>query len=225
MGRILGEAYAAAHVGSTGIAFPLRSELLAKACAYFGKPFTNIALGEQRQNHRAHRDLVSSFIAQQGVPQSVSPFPLASPTCSIRSAPFSHPVPAANVQLGEPVKEFSPRACLDALLAAVDTREAGQEQNSSRAALLVQDLLLDSFEVVSRNGRHVTLSSGRTSGLTIGSRLVGPNGERLHVIRLLRSSDSVDSAIAFIRIENEKTPLGPGSKLSLDKRLFPPERK
>ena len=191
--RVLGEAYAAAR--SNQLAFPLRSELLAKACQFFSKG------GRQEKKLRIHRDLVSTFYPLKNK-LAVSEIAGGNPVCTLRSAPFSHRVdgvfepslPALNPSEGADLPSgakgnsqtstflpFSPTHCLSALLLE---RERVQNKKG-----MVQVLENTEFEVISRNGRHVALNAGRTAGLTVGSRLIGPSGERLHVIRLLLSTN------------------------------------
>jgi hypothetical protein len=209
--QVLGEAFAAAKQSE----IPLRSELLAQACAFFGSKLK--VSKEQSDKLRVHRDLVSTFVPEplKAKVERAPLFPLGNPQCAFRSAPFSHKAEVFEPESKNESQGYSPLHCFDSLLAQI------QEKGSGSSKKLVQSLSENEFEVTFRNGRHVTLSSGRTAGLFVGSRLVGPKGEKLHVIRLLRSAQELDSAIAYVRSENEETPIKPGVKLSLDPRLFP----
>jgi hypothetical protein len=75
-----------------------------------------------------------------------------------------------------------------------------------------------STTIIARDGAWVYLDKGKAFGLDIGMRLVGPQKEKLHIIRYAPGFQGKDDiSIAFIRWENKSKPLAVGDALSLDK--------
>ncbi len=86
----------------------------------------------------------------------------------------------------------------------------------------LHDLTQQEFKIVRRFGSWVYLNRGRAYGLTIGTRLVGENNSKLHIIRYAPYLEGeIDSAVAFIRHENKDIPLQVGDVLKIDQTVYP----
>jgi hypothetical protein len=86
----------------------------------------------------------------------------------------------------------------------------------------IHDLKLEEFKVIRRYRGWVYLNRGRAFQLAIGTRLIGPENSRLHIIRFSPEvNGEIDSSIAFIRYEDEKRPIIVGDILKIDPTLFP----
>lgn len=86
----------------------------------------------------------------------------------------------------------------------------------------LDDISLNEFKIVRRFGSWVYLNRGRAAGLFIGTRLVGPNNSKLHIIRYAPYYEGqMDVSIAFIRHESPDAPLLEGGLLKLDPQIYP----
>lgn len=74
--------------------------------------------------------------------------------------------------------------------------------------------------ILRRDRRWVWIDPGRGRGLQVGDRLVSQGQAYLHVIRIDRSPDSLESVIGFIRSEDAQKPLQVGDQIQLDLRDF-----
>ncbi len=225
--RIVHEAAAARRADS--LPFPVRSEAMAAACAHFYGD--NQDLAKTGEPLRVHRELTLSYqwnvqsaqqpVGQNGAAPGQNIFPVATPRCGLQTAPFGsplNPLAAENGSSQQAAGAWSVQACIDFAIA--------------QSTRFTEELQAPSFEVVSRNGRWVTLAAGRTAGLVVGSRLVSANGAKLHVIRIVgpavpsaekQSAEAPrqgDQAIAYVRSENPSSPLVKGSQVNLDPQLY-----
>lgn len=86
---------------------------------------------------------------------------------------------------------------------------------------LLHDLNEQSIQIVSREGRFVTVERGVAFGLRIGMHLEGPQGEKLHVIRFDKRRGLTDAAVLLIRTETKTAPLKQGDLLKVDQTAYP----
>lgn len=87
---------------------------------------------------------------------------------------------------------------------------------------LLSNLASDPIHIVGRRGAWVYLDKGRAYGLGMGSRLVGPRGEGLHVIRYDPGFEGQpDVAVAFVRHESKESPLKKGDVVRIDQTVYP----
>jgi hypothetical protein len=194
---------------------------MAAACAHFYGD--NQELAKTGEPLRVHRELTLSYQGNlQGAPAAEPTiFPFAAPRCGLQTSPFGSPLKSLAAENGssqQPAGAWSAQSCIDFAIA--------------QSARFTDELQAPSFEVVSRNGRWVTLAGGRTAGLVVGSRLVSANGAKLHVIRIvgpaLPSAEKQpaeaprqgDQAIAYVRSENPSSPLVKGNQVNLDPQLY-----
>jgi hypothetical protein len=226
--RIVHEAAAAQRADT--LPFPVRSEAMAAACAHFYGDKEPVA--KAGEPLRVHRDVTMTYqgnvqnvppVTQPGVvpgtPQNI--FPATAPRCGLQSSPFGSPLKSLapdNASNPQAAGAWSAQACIDFAVA--------------QSARFTEELQSPSFEIVSRNGRWVTLAGGRTAGLVVGSRLVSANGAKLHVIRIVgpalpdaekQSAEAPrqgDQAIAYVRSENPSSPLVKGNQVSLDPQVY-----
>ena len=78
------------------------------------------------------------------------------------------------------------------------------------------DQFQEKWQVISREGRFVTINKGRAIGLKVGTRFVGIRQQKLHLIQYTGLHSKVDSAVLLIRSEDPSNPLKPGDSLQLD---------
>lgn len=244
MARVLHEA-AAIHLSGLSNSAPVRSELLAMACAHFAAKAPSAL--------RVHRDLVMDYTQAESVSGAVraglalkggagrntatpSPWPLALPKCRLHSSPFAHVVRL------ELESETSSGVLADGIeregsLSAQSARPGGDVSPYAEAEMwtpfscldwlavrlttALTRLTPDAFVVKKRKGRWVELEPGRTAGLLVGQRLVSANGAKLHVIRQIAVSEAPDRVIAFVREESGSQPVAVGDSLQLDPALYP----
>lgn len=153
--------------------------------------------------HRGHRQV---RVVLEGSKASDQPWPIV-------QGRFSYiPLPL-NVQLTESrggelkATAFVPQSISDSV--------------SNSLKELLHDLDDPAIQIVSREGRFVTVERGLAFGLRIGMHLEGPQGEKLHVIRFDKGSGLADAAILLIRSESKNAPLKKGDLLKVDQTVFP----
>lgn len=131
--------------------------------------------------------------------------PSAPPTLASGASP-SESQAAGFEPRKEPIQPWSALACLSEL--------------ATRNDAWTESLDRQQFKIVQRRGRWVTLEASRTSGLVVGTRLVGPGGAQLHVIRVgpprATEDDNRDNVTAYVRSESASRPLAPADMLELD---------
>ena len=154
-----------------------------------------------RRGHRQVRLVLEGSKTSEGKPW---------PSVKVRYSYIPLPL---NIQLAEsrggelPLSEFSPQKIVQSV-----------DQNLES---LLHDLKAASIPVVGRDGRFVTVERGLAFGLRIGMHLVGPQGEKLHVIRFDKSRGLADAAILLIRSEQKDAPLKIGDPLKIDESVYP----
>ncbi len=80
----------------------------------------------------------------------------------------------------------------------------------------VSDLKKQKFKVIGREGMFVYLDKGRASGATIGLRLIGPSGTKLHIVKYAPGlNNELDASVAFIRKDTTDS-IKVGDFLSID---------
>ena len=221
---------AAAAVRADAGESPIQSGMLLEACS------TAVPPAAADLGYRAHRDLL--LIYGKGTPATDSRdpaqqlardplgLPPSAPHCELRFAPFGQRwVPtAASATATSPPPQALPvaataipwraSACLDELQQRVDTLT----ESGDRAE----------FRILSRQGRWVVLEASRTSGVLVGTRLIGPGDAGLHVVRLgpsrAGSYENRDYVTAFVRTESAARPLAAGDVVAFDLRPLPPGR-
>lgn len=246
--RVLHEA-AAINLPALWKLGPVRSELLAIACAHFADKVTPAL--------RVHRDLVIDYTQAESKAESSpaeaqlspsreredrrnalnpSPWPLAPPKCRLHSSPFAHllklePESETSSRLLAQGSDPEAKGAAQASRAGADTASSKETDSWSpvacldwlaeRATTALTRLAPEVFTVKERQGRWVALDPGRTAGLLVGKRLTSFNGAKLHVIRQIAVSESPDRVIAFIRNEPAGQPVSAGDSVRLDPALYP----
>lgn len=80
----------------------------------------------------------------------------------------------------------------------------------------------NNFKIIARSGSWIYLNRGRAFGLSIGTRLQGPDGAKLHIIKYAPNyKGELDVSIAFLRHEKKETPLKLGDSIEIDKSKYP----
>lgn len=206
--RLLHEVAAAQESETLG--FPVRSAVLASSC---------------RAAARVHRSVVlrypmaaSSGSSGQG-PSNFVALPEQAPPCEFVLSPFGQKLVPANTPPSPlpsppPLRPWRALSCLDEL--------------ANHPLAVIESVDKDRFSIIERRGRWVILNASRTSGLVIGSRLVGPGQATLHVIRLGAHSEARhnnrDRATAYVRFESGSRPLAPGDEVTLDPTVVRPDQ-